>query len=246
MVASSQMSPSSDRAGSSPVTRQGNPDWEVVGVRGHVLPQLQGGRVKQGGGGGGGQDIDPDTFGEMHVFMYSGKVANLDEKAENLLMAGEKYDLTFEGVKAEVRGKPLHQLGSRGSACCRRRLHCCWRLEDKCPSLPDDARCHGVLQGEAEDDIVKLPTEILPLIFFYLPYSDLLSVRVTHKNWQKLSQDEGLLKSIATRDFTWAPDLIQHLLPFLEITSEDRINHSSTLGLYKLCPEISYERKTVL
>ena len=68
------------------------------------------------------EDIDPDTFGEMHVFMYSGKVANLDEKAENLLMAGEKYDLTFEGVKAEVRGKPLHQLGSRGSACCRRRL----------------------------------------------------------------------------------------------------------------------------
>ena len=125
-------------------------------------------------------------------------------------------------------------------------VHCCWRLEDKCPSLPDDARCHGVLQGEAEDDIVKLPTEILPLIFFYLPYSDLLSVRVTHKNWQKLSQDEGLLKSIATRDFTWAPDLIQHLLPFLEITSEDRINHSSTLGLYKLCPEISYERKAVL
>ena len=123
---------------------------------------------------------------------------------------------------------------------------CCWRQEDKCPSLPDDTRCHGVLQGEAEDDIVKLPTEILPLIFFYLPYSDLLSVRVTHKNWQKLSQDEGLLKSIATRDFTWAPDLIQHLLPFLEITSEDRINHSSTLGLYKLCPEISYERKAVL
>ena len=62
-------------------------------------------------------------------------------------------------------------------------VHCSWRLEDKCPSLPDDARCHGVLQGEAEDDIVKLLTEMLPQIFFYLPYSDLLSVRVTHKNW---------------------------------------------------------------
>ena len=63
------------------------------------------------------EDIDPDNFGEMHVFMYSGKVANLDEKAESLLMAGEKYDLTSEGVKAEARGKPLHQLGSWGSAC---------------------------------------------------------------------------------------------------------------------------------
>ena len=56
-----------------------------------------------------------------------------------------------------------------------------WRTS--VPAYLMTTRCHGVLQGKAEDDIVKLPTEILPLIFFYLPYSDLLSVRVTHKNW---------------------------------------------------------------
>ena len=39
------------------------------------------------------EDIAADTFGEMHVFMYSGKVTNLDKKAENLLLEGEKNDL---------------------------------------------------------------------------------------------------------------------------------------------------------
>ena len=39
------------------------------------------------------QDMDADTLHEMIVFMYSGKVAGLDEKAADLLVAAEKYDL---------------------------------------------------------------------------------------------------------------------------------------------------------
>ena len=38
-------------------------------------------------------DIDADTFGDMLIFMYSGKVENLKKNAENLMMAGDKYDL---------------------------------------------------------------------------------------------------------------------------------------------------------
>ena len=76
------------------------------------------------------------------------------------------------------------------------------------------------IYGEAEDDggqatIDKLPPEMWLQIFSHLPYSDILSVRCTNKSWQKLSQDKGLLKTVATRDFTWAPELIEHLPPFL-------------------------------
>ena len=39
------------------------------------------------------QDMDADILHEMIVFMYSGKVAELDEKAADLLVAAEKYDL---------------------------------------------------------------------------------------------------------------------------------------------------------
>ena len=38
-------------------------------------------------------DIDADTFGDMLIFMYSGKVENLKKNAENLMMAGDEYDL---------------------------------------------------------------------------------------------------------------------------------------------------------
>ena len=39
------------------------------------------------------QDMDADTCHQMVVFMYSGKVARLGEKAADLLVAAEKYDL---------------------------------------------------------------------------------------------------------------------------------------------------------
>ena len=39
------------------------------------------------------EDIDADTFEEMLMFMYSGKVKNLQEKAAKLLAAGEKYQM---------------------------------------------------------------------------------------------------------------------------------------------------------
>ena len=38
-------------------------------------------------------DINADTFEEMLIFMYSGKVENLKKNAANLMMAGEKYYL---------------------------------------------------------------------------------------------------------------------------------------------------------
>ena len=126
---------------------------------------------------------------------------------------------------------------------------CCWRLEDKCPSLPDDTRCHGVLQGEAEDDIVKLPMEILPQS--YLPFSDLLSVRVEHKSWRELSQDKGLLKSIATTDFTWAPDVIQHFplflrsLPKTELTTPSHLVSTNYVQKSAMKEKQSYEQMNV-
>ena len=39
------------------------------------------------------EDIDGDTLEEMLIFMYSGKVKNLQEKAAELLAAAEKYQL---------------------------------------------------------------------------------------------------------------------------------------------------------
>ena len=113
----------------------------------------------------------------------------------------------------------------------------------------------GSVHVQAEDGrglttIDKLPPEMLLQVFSHLPYSDILSVRCTNKSWQKISQDEGLLKSVATRDFTWAQELIQYLPPYLEMTAKDnRIYYSdddlTTLGLFKLCPDTSHERKAV-
>ena len=39
------------------------------------------------------QDMDEDTLRDMLVFMYSGRVGNLEGKAASLMSAGEKYDL---------------------------------------------------------------------------------------------------------------------------------------------------------
>ena len=75
---------------------------------------------------------------------------------------------------------------------------------DPCALDPSSPTGGQNVQGEAKDGIGKLPPEVLLQIFSNLLYSDLLSVRSTQKSWQKLSQDKGLLKSIATRDFTWA------------------------------------------
>ena len=112
----------------------------------------------------------------------------------------------------------------------------------------------GSVHGQAEDGrglatVDKLPPEMLLQIFSLLPYSDILSVRCTNKSWNKLSQVEGLLKSVATRDFIWAPELIEHLPPYLEMTTETEDRNlyylGQMLGLYKLCPDTSHERKAV-
>ena len=103
--------------------------------------------------------------------------------------------------------------------------------------------------GRGQTTIDKLPPEMLLHVFSHLPYSDILSVRCTNKSWQKLSQDKGLLKTVATRDFTWAPELIQYLPPYLEMTTETEDRNlyylGQMLGLYKLCPDTSHERKAV-
>ena len=112
----------------------------------------------------------------------------------------------------------------------------------------------GSVHVQAEDGrglttIDKLPPEMLIQIFSLLSYGDILSVRCTNKSWQKLSQVKGLLKSVATRDFTWAPELIQYLPPYLEMTTETEDRNlyylGQMLGLYKLCPDTSHERKAV-
>ena len=115
---------------------------------------------------------------------------------------------------------------------------------------------NSIIQSSGEDaegsrTVADMPPEVLLQIFSFLPYEDLVAVRLTNKRWEELSQDESLLKRIATRDFTGAPDLIKYLPPYLEITSDadateycdDEIN--KPLGLYKLCPDISHGGKAV-
>ena len=50
-------------------------------------------------------------------------------------------------------------------------------------------------------NIAMLPREVLLQIFSLLGYRDLVSVRRTCKLWHSLSQDDGLLRRIARRDF---------------------------------------------
>ena len=50
--------------------------------------------------------------------------------------------------------------------------------------------------------IASLPREVLLQIFSLLGYRDLVSVRRTCKLWHRLSQDDGLLRRIARRDFS--------------------------------------------
>ena len=44
------------------------------------------------------QDLDADTVHDMIIYIYSGKVGELEGKATGLLSAAEKYDLkvTFQ------------------------------------------------------------------------------------------------------------------------------------------------------
>ena len=41
-------------------------------------------------------DLDGDTVYDMIIYIYSGKVAELDGKATGLLSAAEKYDLKVD------------------------------------------------------------------------------------------------------------------------------------------------------
>ena len=118
---------------------------------------------------------------------------------------------------------------------------------------------NNIIQSVDEDaegsrTVADMPPEVLLQIFSFLPYEDLVAVRLTNNRWKELSQDESLLKRIATRDFTWAPDLIKYLPPYLEITPDadateycdyEIYEHNKPLGLYKLCPDISHGGKAV-
>ena len=89
-------------------------------------------------------------------------------------------------------------------------------------------------------DTMLLMPELLLQIFGHLEYRDIVSVGRTCKQWHHLSQDEPLLRKIASRDFT--PETWPHrndtLVPYLNISSTgptaDR--HSCVLGLYALVP----------
>ena len=109
---------------------------------------------------------------------------------------------------------------------------------------------NNIIQSSDEDaegsrTVADMPPEVLLQIFSFLPYEDLVAVRLTNKRWKELSQDESLLKRIATRDFTWASELIKYLPPYLEITADPYYCDEKPLGLYKLCPDISHGGKAV-
>ena len=85
------------------------------------------------------QDLDADTVHDMIIYIYSGKVGELEGKATGLLSAAEKYDLKvtflqiqlmdslkqhktantttsidlfalyYAGIETNVRGKSVHQ-----------------------------------------------------------------------------------------------------------------------------------------
>ena len=77
--------------------------------------------------------------------------------------------------------------------------------------------------AEGSRTVADMPPEVLLKIFYFLPYEDLVAVRLTNKRWKELSQDESVLKRIATRDFTWAPDLIKYLTPYLQGESKKSV-----------------------
>ncbi|KAH9363392.1 hypothetical protein HPB48_019476 [Haemaphysalis longicornis] len=52
-------------------------------------------------------DVDPDVFGDMLQFVYTGRAPSLDDMAADLLVAADKYAL--DQLKALVRGVPLLQ-----------------------------------------------------------------------------------------------------------------------------------------
>jgi len=98
------------------------------------------------------------------------------------------------------------------------------------------------------DSLLPTPNVLLQ-IFGHLEYRDIVSVGRTCKQWHHLSQDELLLRKIASRDFT--PETWPHrndtLVPYLCITSTgptaDR--HSEVLGLYALVPGTRHGGKPV-
>ena len=98
------------------------------------------------------------------------------------------------------------------------------------------------------DSLLPTPNVLLQ-IFGHLEYRDIVSVGRTCKQWHHLSQDELLLRKIASRDFT--PETWPHrndtLVPYLNISSTgptaDR--HSCVLGLYALVPGTRHGGKPV-
>ena len=58
-----------------------------------------------------------------------------------------------------------------------------------------------LLFGLNMTNIASLPREVLLQLFSLLGYRDLISVRRMCKLWHSLSQDDGLLRRIAGRDF---------------------------------------------
>ena len=47
--------------------------------------------------------------------------------------------------------------------------------------------------------IAKFPDKVLLQIFSFLPWTDLMSVRKTCHRWQELSEDNILLRNLATK-----------------------------------------------
>ena len=50
------------------------------------------------------QDLDADTVHDMIIYIYSGKVGELEGKATGLLSAAEKYDLKVTFLQYATNG----------------------------------------------------------------------------------------------------------------------------------------------
>ena len=68
------------------------------------------------------QDLDSDTVHDMIIYIYSGKVEKIDDKAPGLLSAAEKYDLKVRLKRFRKRRIFFINLSCRNWNKCARRV----------------------------------------------------------------------------------------------------------------------------
>ena len=90
---------------------------------------------------------------------------------------------------------------SRGNICLSRIVVCF----DSEPGLAKTLLTHlAIKKPESKStkikmSIAKFPDEVLLKIFSFLPWTDLVSVRKTCNKWQELSEDNTILRNLASQ-----------------------------------------------